>query len=385
MNGASSSSCPVSGGAYQAIGGLEGCRKLSASFYSRVRNDPVLRPLFPGTLKCPIEGLALFLAQFLGGPCEYSRKRRWSLSLREAHLRFKIGQNEREAWLKNMAKALVDCDIDPDTRNALRRWFEESSAYLVNQEKVQCPGNSADDEMAGRWQVHRTLEETVAAVRAGETDRALGLLKDTRLQAYMARDRAAFLSVLAIMAASETESLRDFVLQELAASPELAHERYTYGRTLLHDAAGSGSVLFAEALLHIGADPNATDDRGHTPLYALGNSAEGIGDGSALVRLFANAGANLDAKDNVKHCTALHMAARRGHVRIAEALLDCGADLESKDSAGDTPLRRAVNCGKAGVAAMLLSRGADIRSIGSKGLSPLQAARGAAMKKVLQA
>ena len=90
----------------------------------------------------------------------------------------------------------------------------------------------------------------------------------------------------------------------------------------------------------------------------------------------------MDASDGVKRCTALHMAARRGNVLVAEALLDCNADLEAQDGDGDTPLRRAVNCGKAEVAAFLLSRGADVQSTGSKGLTPAQAARGAAMKRL---
>jgi ankyrin repeat protein len=86
----------------------------------------------------------------------------------------------------------------------------------------------------------------------------------------------------------------------------------------------------------------------------------------------------------VKQCTALHMAARRGNTSLVEALLDCGADIEARDSVGDTPLRRAVNCGKTEVAALLISRGADVRSKGSKGLNPREAARSVAMKRLLK-
>jgi ankyrin repeat protein len=53
------------------------------------------------------------------------------------------------------------------------------------------------------------------------------------------------------------------------------------------------------------------------------------------------------------------MAARRGNTEIAEALLDCGADIHARDKAGDTPLQRAKNCRKSGVASLLVSRGAD--------------------------
>src|SRR5260370_30581186 len=97
---------------YEAIGGTAGCRGLSVSFYARVERDPVLRPLFPGkTLRCAIEEFSAFLAQLLGGPSE-DAQRRWWLSLRESHLRFRIGQKERDAWLKNMMQALDDVPME---------------------------------------------------------------------------------------------------------------------------------------------------------------------------------------------------------------------------------------------------------------------------------
>ena len=51
--------------------------------------------------------------------------------------------------------------------------------------------------------------------------------------------------------------------------------------------------------------------------------------------------------------TALHMAARRGNVTVAKALLECGADPRIGDIAGVTPLQRAINCRKAEAAALL--------------------------------
>ncbi len=78
------------------------------------------------------------------------------------------------------------------------------------------------------------------------------------------------------------------------------------------------------------------------------------------------------------------MAARRGNLEIAEALLDCGADMDARDSLGDTPLRRSVDCGRIEVASLLLARGADVHSAGSKGLTTLLAARTSAMKQLLR-
>ncbi len=55
----------------------------------------------------------------------------------------------------------------------------------------------------------------------------------------------------------------------------------------------------------------------------------------------------------------LHMAARRGTVEIAQALIDCGARVNVRDRRGDTPLRRALKCRKQALADLLLSNGAS--------------------------
>src|SRR5579864_523761 len=124
---------------YHALGGMDTCRRLSAAFYAHIEHDPVLRPLYPPTLKgCPIEALAAFFIQFFGGPCECAQ-RRWSLSLREAHLRFAIGPKEREAWLTNMFQAVEEVYIKGPARSALRWFFAQSSAFFINQPPDESP------------------------------------------------------------------------------------------------------------------------------------------------------------------------------------------------------------------------------------------------------
>ena len=375
---------------YQAIGGAGVCRRLSASFYARVERDPVLRPLFPGTtLRCAIEEFSAFLAQFLGGPSE-DAQRRWWLSLRESHLRFKIGQKERDAWMKRMMQALDDVPIEESARSALRDLFERSSAYVVN---VGPPLAGADDggrpssdiihqEVSRRWRAQRTLDEAVAAVHQGAADRAIALAEASTLRTYLKANRSVFAALLASMIGSGDGTMLDYVRERLLADPALAQERYS-GRTLLHGSAAAGNLTTVELLLRLGAEPDITDDGGHTPLYCLANECKMRG-GAHIVRALVEAGASVDACDGVKHCTALHMAARRGNVEIAEALLDCGAGLEVRDSLGDTPLRRAVNCDKTDVAALLLARGSDLHSKGSKGLTPFLAARTTAMRRLVQ-
>jgi len=166
---------------YGALGGRAGCHKLSEMFYARVAQDPILSPLFPKHLRCAIDAFTAFLVQFLGGPGEHSEPR-WWLSLHESHLRFKIGRKERDAWMKCMSKTLDNHPIEEPLRRALRSFFEQSSAFLVNDSKtrVEVPGTMPADrlhkEIATRWNAQRSIEETVAAIRGGDAYRAIALM-----------------------------------------------------------------------------------------------------------------------------------------------------------------------------------------------------------------
>jgi truncated hemoglobin YjbI len=352
---------------YQAVGGRSGCRQLAESFYARVKRDPVLRPLFPGkSMRCAVEAFAAFLAQFLGGPAEDAQER-WWLSLRESHLRFKIGPREQQSWMSNMVATLEDVPIDEPVRLALRDLFERSSAYIVN--TGQAPGEPAAPEapsndrihceFAKRWAEQRALDDLVSAIRE-DAGRALELAQSPMLKLRFARDRAVFAHVLALMMGSGNETLLEYAERELLADPALSHVHHRYGRTLLHDAAAQGNQRMVELLLRLGADPNVKTAGGHAPLYSVANECL-VNGGGNIVRALVQAGAQVDARSRAQKCTALHMAARRGTAEVAEALLDCGADIHARDKAGDTPLQRAKNCRKSGVAALLVSRGVDNR------------------------
>jgi hemoglobin len=375
-------------GLHEAIGGTATWRRLTVAFYSRVGRDPLLRPFFPGkTLHCAIEELTAFLVQLFEGPSE-DTQRRWWLSLRESHLRFRIGHKERAAWMENMVKALDDVQIEEPLRSALREFFERSSAHVVNSgepvlvaaDPGEPPGDAIRREIARRWDGQCGLDEAVAAVRGGEADRAIAAAESLRNR--FQRNRSVLAGLLALMMGSRNAAMLRYIQERVTHDPALVRERYA-GRTLLHEASAQGNLTMVELLLRLGADPNAQDGGGHTPLYSLANEYR-ASDGGDVVRALAGSGANVNANDGVKHCTALHMAARRDNLEIAEVLLDCGAHIDARDSLGDTPLRRSVNCNQVQVASLLLARGADVHSRGNKGLTPLQAARTSAMKQLLR-
>jgi len=106
----------------------------------------------------------------------------------------------------------------------------------------------------------------------------------------------------------------------------------------LHYAASEKAADTAQQLVTAGADPNATDDEGWTPLHfaAQSNSAE-------LIRL----------------------------------LLQAGAVIDPRDSFGNTPLFKAVfnSRGDGNVIALLRAHGADPHASNARGISPLKLAR----------
>jgi hypothetical protein len=220
----------------------------------------------------------------------------------------------------------------------------------------------------------------VAAVRRGDAEEAIRLTEESGFETAC---RSVTAGILSLMIGSRRTRLLEYVSERVKRDPTLVNERFA-GRTLLHDAVARGAIRMAELLLDAGADVHARQPTGHTPLYCVANECSAPGAG-ALVRLLVKRGAKVDAADGVKRCTPLHMAARRDNVEAAVALLDCGADIEARDSLGETPLRRAVNCNKTAVASLLLGRGADADSWGSKGLTPRMAARSAEMKRVFAA
>ena len=291
--------------------------------------------------------------------------------------------------MRNMTAALDDAGIAEPARSALQEVFENSSAYVVNSGEgasvLECraepAGRGIHQAIRRQWDSQRVLDEAVAAVRGGEPERVRALVESLPLRTRFERNRSVFANFVAQLIGSGQNAMLDYVQVVLPENRDLAHERFS-GRTLLHAASAAGNLTCVELLLRLGADPSAKDGGGHTPLYSLGN--ESMSGGGGVAKALIQAGANVDACDGVKRCTPLHMAARRGNVEVCQGLLDCGADIEACDSAGDTPLRRAVNCKKMGVAVVLLERGADVHSRGSKNLTPLSAARAGEMSRLLQ-
>src|SRR5579862_6197300 len=117
---------------YEAVGGEETFTRLTRRFYAEVAADPELRAMYPAADLGPAEEhLRLFLIQYWGGPSTYNEQRGHP-RLRMRHVRFHIGETERDLWLKHMRTALDELDLPPALDAQLWDYLVMAAHSLVN-------------------------------------------------------------------------------------------------------------------------------------------------------------------------------------------------------------------------------------------------------------
>ena len=119
----------------------------------------------------------------------------------------------------------------------------------------------------------------------------------------------------------------------------------------IHDVAWKGDLAGVQRELKKGADVNAKDYLGRTPLHHAARWGH-----KKVAELLISEGADVDAMDD-DGWTPLHYAAVFGRKEIAELLIDNGADVNAKRSDGSTSLDWAIGRKHSEVADLLRKHG----------------------------
>ncbi|KAL7802906.1 ankyrin repeat-containing domain protein [Trichoderma afarasin] len=126
--------------------------------------------------------------------------------------------------------------------------------------------------------------------------------------------------------------------------------------TVLERAAVKGLRDVVKQLLEKGADVNAVDQNGYSPLISASESGH-----FEVAKLLIEHGATINVRDS-KGATPLFKAAASGFVELVQLLIDKGADIEARGNSNKTPLLAAASTGYADVVRLLLNHGAQIEA-----------------------
>ena len=119
---------------YTRMGGESTVRQLVERFYdlmNELEAAQEIRKLHAADLSEARLKLFMFLCGWLGGPPLYIEKYGHP-KLRQRHLPFHIGEQERDQWMLCMTQAMVDSGMDEALRNELTSTFFRTADFMRN-------------------------------------------------------------------------------------------------------------------------------------------------------------------------------------------------------------------------------------------------------------
>jgi hemoglobin len=118
---------------YEWVGGIDVLNRLTARFYERVRENPVLAPVFAHMGPEHPKHVAAFLAEVLGGPAAYSASHGGHPHMIRQHLNRHLTQQQRREWVALLLDTADELRLpdDPEFRSALVGYLEWGSRLAV--------------------------------------------------------------------------------------------------------------------------------------------------------------------------------------------------------------------------------------------------------------
>ncbi len=207
----------------------------------------------------------------------------------------------------------------------------------------------------------------------GPADGVFGPATRKAVKAWQKKKRRAATGHLTIAAATELTVAGERAARTRAAQRKATHEtlRVCSASWLKYEFWKRADSEQVKRCLAAGANVNARNEYGHTPLHAA-QTAE-------IAKMLLAAGANIHARttditDQRNNRTPLHIASEMGRVDVVKVLLAAGADVRAQNKGGDTPLHFAAARGRVEAVKALLAGGSDVDIRSKLGFTPLHEA-----------
>ena len=146
----------------------------------------------------------------------------------------------------------------------------------------------------------------------------------------------------------------------------------------LYDAVSGNRISKIEQLLKQGADVNAKDEDGRTPLHDAS-----YWDLVGIAKFLIENGADVNAKDK-DGWTPLYRASHWDYVGIAKLLIENGADVDAQNINGWTPLHQAAVWDRIDIVKVLIENGADPFIKNKDGQTPLDSCNNDTIREMLE-
>jgi hemoglobin len=133
------------------MGGAPALERLTATFYARVPDDPILAPVFAQMSADHARHVAVFLGEVLGGPPSYSAEHGGHPAMVAHHLNRSLTHVQRRRWIELLLECADQIGVpdDPEFRSAFVAYLEWGTRLAVQNSQ---PGVEVDPDAAmPRW------------------------------------------------------------------------------------------------------------------------------------------------------------------------------------------------------------------------------------------
>jgi hemoglobin len=118
---------------YEWAGGAEALERLTEIFYGKVREDPLLEPVFREMDREHPKHVATWLGEVFGGPPLYTEEHGGYPHMVRKHLNRQLTEEMRRRWVSLICDAAHDAELpaDPEFRSAFVAYIEWGTRLAV--------------------------------------------------------------------------------------------------------------------------------------------------------------------------------------------------------------------------------------------------------------